>query len=300
MLSSSRADLATAFVGGIALGMSVWLVYARTALTRRKQDAHGNMIRFSPPDTLLDATATTHNSGMDAAAVRRNFVQRAVTGHCPVPIDLLVVYHTWVDEVVPSRTNCQENLHWHVCMHTLEPPMELSSKLKCTGHQTGELLACLAYSGLLSDGQCHAGAPSADAAHLGSLRHWLEVALAAFDARLALSDAATDGNVDALSDHLLSRHTCHIDAPLPSRSLPPSGKNCLHLAAKAAQPSAVRWLLRHGANVETPNFNGWRALHMAASIPGGGRSAATVALLLQSAADVHATVRDSDGTRMSR
>ena len=90
----------------------------------------------------------------------------------------------------------------------------------------------------------------------------LEIALDAFDLRVALHDAAKAGNVTAQQ----CRGLPSVDEPPVSSSWPPRGETALHVAARAGQTAAVSLLLARGACVHRTSADGWCALHFAALV----------------------------------
>ena len=222
--------------------------------------------RFAPAAALL---ALLRNADTPAAGAhvqaRREFVQRAAERKPLVPLKHWIAYRTWVDTNIPQST--APLFHVFVCVHTLGLLDAASHVAAWGGSDAADMLACLAEAGLLAASK--------------TVVEWLEECRAAYEARVALRDAAAGGALSALPARLAA--VPHVDALLPASSTECAclWQTALHHAAGEGHAAAALLLLERGASADARGAGGGGPLHAAA---GAGRSAVMALLLARGAA----------------
>jgi uncharacterized membrane protein YgcG len=263
---------------------------------------------------VLCAAASVAESDPQLEA-RRAFVREAASAPpLPVPADLRATYDAWVHVVLSERGGAyalargdDRGLHAYCFSHTLclpnVPSIDAFHDYAAAAPAT---LACLAHARLLRPRPNRAHAESEEeeeASAAEALLTWLELCLDAFDARVALHDAARSGRLSELRT-LLDRRTgdggggegggsgsgggggergggsgggggggAGIDEQTPG--WPPDGLTVLHAAAAHGHSAVVSFLLQRSASVAARTASGRTPLHLAAECPVERASAET-------------------------
>ena len=271
----------------LAMAACIAATAALTLLIRRMRTAAAESRLFVPVSTALKRIKQHRPFDEDVIA-RLRFVQSA--SNCRVPMAIRRRYDSWFEAMVLARPAHKKIFSFEAFVYARTLGLQLndvnpSSFGSHVGPEaTADLLACLAAAGLLRKAD---GAPPTWWWHdpRASLAQWLHEALEAYDARLAVRNAAIAGDGPTLS-RLFEVHKVPVDEALPAPR--PCGETSLELASQHGHVAAAAMLIARGASVTAAagTFDGVTALHGAATAP--CVSAESAALLLHHRADVHA------------